>query len=328
MPLASIQKIDNLVPHPNANTLCLATVGGWQVVTKMGEFEIGDLCAYIEIDSIVPPKPEFEFLQARRYRVRTIKLRGELSQGLALPLWYLPKGEYEVNQDVTELMEITKYEKVIAAGLAGLAKGSFPNFLIKTDEPRVQSSMKLLKAISGKPYYISTKLDGTSATFYCNEGEYGVCSRNLELQPGIGVYWVVSDQYHIEEKLQAWYTQTGQSLCIQGEITGPSIQDNPLQRSRPELNIFNAYDIKEKRYLNFQELIDLCEFLNIPTVPIEEVGNNFSYDLIELLTIANGWYNDKHRKEGIVVRPLAEESVNNARLSFKVINNMHLLEEK
>lgn len=328
MPLASIKKIDNLIPHPNADTLCLATIGGWQVVTKKGEFEVGDLCAYIEIDSIVPPKPEFEFLQHRRYRIKTIKLRGELSQGLALPLWYLPKGSYEINQDVTELMEITKYEKTLSASLAGIAKGSFPSFLIKTDEPRVQSSMKLLKALQGKPYYITTKLDGTSVTFYCNDGEYGVCSRNLELSPGVGVYWVISDRYHIDEKLLAWYNQTGQSLCIQGEITGPNIQENPLQLLRPEFNIFNAYDIKEKRYLNFQELLDICEFLDIPMVPVESIGNNFSYDLVELLTLANGWYNPTHRKEGIVVRPLVEELVNNARLSFKVINNEFLLEEK
>ncbi len=328
MPLASIKKIDNLVPHTNADTLCIATIGGWNVITKKGEFEIGDLCAYIEIDSVVPPKPEFEFLQQRRYRVRTIKLRGELSQGLALPLWYLPKGEYELDQDVTDLMEITKFERKLHASLMGFAKGNFPSFLIKTDEPRVQSHMYLLKALIGKPFYITTKLDGTSGTFYCNDGEYGVCSRNLELKEGIGVHWVVSDKYHLDEKLKAWYNQNGQSICIQGEITGPNIQGNPLMRHVPELNVFNAYDIKTKRYLDFHEMQHICEFLEVPMVPVELVGQSFNYDLPALLGLADGWYNDKNRKEGIVIRPLTEQAVRNGRLSFKVINNVLLLEEK
>ena len=193
--LASIRRITDIQPIPNADAIEVVVVGGWKVVTKKGEFNVGDLCVYCEIDSFLPILPQYEFLRKSSYkklstgeegfRLRTIKLRGQVSQGLVLPLSVLPGGrELFEGMDVTEVLSITKYEPPIPASLAGKVKGLFPSFLHKTDEERVQNLANEFGILHlfqpNKTYYVTEKLDGSSATFYFRNGEFGVCSRNLE----------------------------------------------------------------------------------------------------------------------------------------------------
>ena len=83
--LASIQCIKALEPIANADAIEKATVLGWQLVVKRGEFRVGDLCVYCEIDSLLPERPEFEFLRPRRFIIRTVRLRGQISQGICFP---------------------------------------------------------------------------------------------------------------------------------------------------------------------------------------------------------------------------------------------------
>lgn len=90
--LATIREIKDIQPIEGADRIEVATVDGWQVVIKKGEFKVGDKIIYIEIDSIVPEREEFEFLRDRKFRVRTIKLRKQISQGLIMPLSIL--GNY------------------------------------------------------------------------------------------------------------------------------------------------------------------------------------------------------------------------------------------
>lgn len=137
--LASIQRIKALEPIEGADAIERATVLGWQLVVKKDEFRVGELCIYCEIDSILPEKPEFEFLKSRGMRIRTIRLRGQISQGICFPLSFLPAETLiEEDSDVTEILGVTKYEPPIPASLAGVMKGAFPSFIPKTDETRVQ----------------------------------------------------------------------------------------------------------------------------------------------------------------------------------------------
>ena len=108
MNLASIQKITKLSPIEGADLIEKASVLGWEVVVKKDEFKEGSLCVYIQIDTVVPELPEYEFLRERKFRVRTIKLRKQISQGLIIPL---PVGSWKEGDDVTELLGIKKYEK-------------------------------------------------------------------------------------------------------------------------------------------------------------------------------------------------------------------------
>ena len=109
--LASIREIKEIRPVENADAIEVTIVDGWECVVKKSEnFKVGDKIVYIEIDSIVPERPEFEFLRERKFRVRTIKLRKQISQGLVLPLSILPQGRYELEDDVTEVLGIKKYD--------------------------------------------------------------------------------------------------------------------------------------------------------------------------------------------------------------------------
>ena len=332
MSLASIKKIDDLIPLENADSLCRANIEGWSIVVKKGEFMIGDLCVYIEIDSILPDKPEFSFLKERGFRVKTIRLRGCLSQGIAFPMTILPKGDYTLDQDVTELLGVQKFSRELQTSLTGLAKGNFPNFMMKTDEPLMQGTSKSgYKEFFGLPYYISTKIDGTSSTFFFNtNGTFGACSRNFEVSDGNNIYWDIVKKYDIEKKLIDVWTQTGRYLGIQGEIAGPKIQGNKLKLTEHQLFIFDIYDIVTKQYLPLKSMLALCAILELPTVPIEETGDQFTYTMSELLERAKGNYASGRLKEGIVVRPInaVTSKRHGNRLSFKVMNNDFLEKDK
>jgi RNA ligase (TIGR02306 family) len=177
--LASIQTIEEMKPIEGADAIRIAKILGWSVVVKKTDFHVGQQVIYCEIDSLLPERPEFEFLRASSYkpaidqglvfqrlagfRIKTIRLRGQVSQGLCLPLSCLPAGtSWQTGQHVSDLLGITKYEEPPAAGMAGRVKGAFPGFLSKTDETRVQLLEPLLEEYRGQEFIVTEKLDGTT----------------------------------------------------------------------------------------------------------------------------------------------------------------------
>ncbi len=177
MELATIQVIKEVCNVANSDNLDVVSVLGWKVVTKRNDFKPGDLCVYIGLDSILPEKPEFEFMRDRHFRVRNIKLRGQLSQGIVFPISCLPsETPLIVGGDVTEILNITKYEKVIPAQLSGDTAGGFPLYIPKTDEERLQNCVEVLSELKGIECYASVKVDGTSATFSNYNDENVICS--------------------------------------------------------------------------------------------------------------------------------------------------------
>ncbi|MEM7537082.1 MAG: RNA ligase (ATP) [Chloroflexota bacterium] len=329
--LASIQTIKNLEPIEGADLIERATVLGWQLVVKKGEFAVGDLCIYCEIDSLMPEKPEFEFLRPRSFRIKTVKLRGQISQGIAFPLPTIANyDELDLNEgdDVTELLGVTKYEPPISINMKGQVKGSFPSFMPKTDETRIQSVPDVLTRPEnkGKVCYITEKMDGTSGTYYLNNDEFGVCSRNLELlDTEKNVHWMVAHAEDIEAKLRA----VGRNLAIQGEVLGPGVQSNKYAFKTHKLMVFNMVDIDRYAYLDYAEFKALADEMGLTTVPILQddyvLGQDDVQGLIQL-SEARSVINPKVHREGIVVRPLVEApDPELGRLSFKVINPRFLL---
>lgn len=327
--LATIQKILDIRPIEGADAIEVATVLGWNCVVKKGQFNVGDKVIYCEIDSLLPIKEEFEFLRKGCYkkfvdgtegfRIKTIKLRGQISQGLIIPVddetFHLEEGT-----EVTEDLFITKYEPAVPACLSGMVKGNFPCFLHKTDEERIQSAKKVINEFKGKEVYISTKINGSSMTVYNRDGEFGVCSRNLDLKETEGnSYWNVANFYDLKNKLP-------KNMSLQGEIAGPGIQKNPLNLKTHDLFVFNLFDVVNSKYLNFKEAKDIAESIGLKFVPVEYIGI-FDFSLEKLLEMAKGMYpGTKNFKEGIVIRPVIEtysEYLKN-RLSIKVINNDYL----
>lgn len=207
--LASIQKIEKLQPIESADSIELATVLGWNVVVKKGEFNVGDLVVYCEIDSVLPDKPEFSFLRDRGMRIKTIKLKGQISQGICFPLSIL------LDADVTDILEIKKYEPLIPECVSGVMKSTFPSFIPKTDETRVQVLKKTLEQYAGSLCYVAEKIDGSSATYFIKNGEFGVCSRNMELSESENSYWKIAEKFDIENKLRS----LGLDIAIQGDLS-------------------------------------------------------------------------------------------------------------
>ena len=331
--LASIQKIIALDTIEGADAIEKATVLGWQLVVKKGEFKLGDLVIYCEVDSLMPDKPEFEFLKPRGMRIRTIRLRGQISQGICFPLSMLPAGFKIIEDaDCTDVFGIIKYEPPMPACLAGIAKGKFPSFIPKTDETRVQVLQKLLDKYKGEKCYITEKIDGSSATFYFNNSVFGVCSRNLELlEDAENSLWKIARELEIESKLSS----VGYNIALQGELVGEGIQSNKLKLSGQTIRIFNAFDIDKFEYLQYDSFIALTNKLELLTVPVITTNYELENDIgkiIKMATVKSVICPDVWA-EGIVIRPLNERidftlqegNLVNGRISFKVINPEFLL---
>ena len=324
--LASIQKIKKLEPIEGADAIEKAHVLGWQLVVKKGVFNVGDLCVYCEIDCLMPEdRPEFDFLKPRKMRIKTIKLRGQISQGICFPLSILPSDtKIEEGLDVTKLLGIIKYEPPIPAQLEGIAKGKRPSFVPKTDEPRVQISQELLEEYKGVKCYVTEKLDGSSASYFINNGEFGVCSRNLELlESESNTFWKVAHELDIEKKLR---TLNG-NYVLQGELVGEAIQKNTLKIKGQIVYFFNIFDIDKYCYLNYQDFKDRIKFLGLQTVPIIDEDYIIDEDIEKIVEMSTGKskINPKGHREGIVIRPLQEKSFNGERVSFKAVNPKFLL---
>lgn len=324
--LASIQKIKKIEPIPNADKLELAHILGWKVVVKKGEFEVGDHVVYIEVDSILPERPEFEFLRDYGFRIRTIKLRGQISQGIAFPLSILPEDkEYNIGDDVTDLLGINKYEPPIPIQLSGEVVGPFPEFIPKTDEVRIQTIPEILEKYKGEIYYITEKIDGTSGTYYLRDKKFGVCSRNQNIQEDeTNLFWIIAREKGIENILRNYE----KNIAIQGEVIGPKVQSNKYKLESHQLFIFNIFDIETQNYLEFKRFKDISHSLGFKSVPIldEEYTLNDTVDSLVELAKGKSKLNPDLPREGIILRTIKEiTDPEYGRISFKVLNPKFLL---
>lgn len=290
--LVSIQRIQRIDPIAEADAIECATIHGWELVTKKGEFAVGDLCVFFEIDSFLPEDPRYEFLkdlkthQGRKgYRLKTIWLRGQVSQGLALPLCMFPEITNPIEFDeVTGLLNVIKYDNSIAQsdnkpGLkAGPTVGKFPHFIPKTDQERIQNLSDWFTRYSDVEWEETLKLDGSSCTMYkvakspsiwsrikaffgapLVNYHFGVCSRNLEIKRSDNYVktFTNSDKESTYQSSDFWrvahlynverHLPTG--YAIQGELIGPRIQANHEKVEGLDFFIFDVYDILNSRYL-------------------------------------------------------------------------------
>jgi RNA ligase (TIGR02306 family) len=324
--LATARTILDIQPIPGADAIECATVDGWKVVVKKGEFQIGQLATYCEIDSWIPEnvapflcKDKREFNGIPGARLRTVKLRGQISQGLLLPA---PAAAND-GDDLTEALGIQKYEAPVSAQLAGIARSNFPSFVPKTDQERIQNLRRDLAdwAESGFEWEVTEKLDGSSMTAYLMGDTFGVCSRNLDLIESDGnSFWRSARANDLENILRA----SGRNIALQGELIGPSIQGNRYQLADHEFRLFDVYDIDAGRYMTADERAEFIagtRILHVPVLPRTNLGGT---DVTSLLAEAEGksLLNQAAEREGLVFKCLNSEA------SFKVISNKFLLNEK
>ena len=336
--MAWVAKIDKVVKHPEADSLDICTVGGWQCVTKLGEYKQGDLVVYVSIDSWVPTelapflskgKEPREYNGVKGERLRTITLRGQLSQGLILPTTGKTPLTGE-GDDLTEFLGIQKWEKPIPAQLSGLVRGNFPDQVPKTDQERVQNLVSEVTAANetGLKFQIEEKLEGSSCTFFLDmEGTFHVCSRNLDLKfDENNTYWRAAIKYDVERKLKDLGTL---GIAVQGEIVGPGIQGNIYKLNDVQFYVFDIYDVQRGRYLTPKERQLMVQQLDLMHVPIIAHSADL-YDALGItdipgiLKFAEGKSNllPTQEREGVVFKEV------NGGMTFKEVSNRYLLNEK
>lgn len=211
--LATIREINKILPIENADKIEVAIMKGlgWNVVTKKNDVHPGDKVVYFEIDSALPIEDRYEFLRQSSYkcwklgekvlkecfRLRTIKLRGVVSQGLILPISLFPElTNNNIGDDVTDILKVQHYDelkemyshtKASGSTSTGNAKGNFPAFITKSDQTRIQNLMSYFVVHKDTYFTAEAKYDGSSCTVYMvdknyDKDQFGVCSRNYNLK--------------------------------------------------------------------------------------------------------------------------------------------------
>jgi RNA ligase (TIGR02306 family) len=344
--LASIRTISEINPIEGADRIVKATVDGWELVTqKSNNFKPGDHVVYFEIDSLLPEIAQFEFLRpyfvtnshnGAGFRLKTIRLRGQISQGLIIPVIIVDGYEYiediqgslievQVDQDVTELLGVKKYEKILSANLAGKVKGNFPSFIPKTDQERIQNCFNdWFYKWKDDLFEVTMKLDGSSFTGFRyvrpENGieRFGICSRNLELlETEENSFWKVARKIDLEQKL----AYVNRNLAIQGELMGPGIQGNPEKLVDLEMFVFDIFDIDTQMHLPHEERVELCRQMDLQHVPIIDVcafpGFMSAKDFLK--------YAERPSLNSDVAEGVVFKSVMNPNCTFKAISNAFLL---
>lgn len=342
--LVSMRIVREIAPIPGADNIELAKIDGWQCVVRKGEFKPSDICVFFEVDSFLPVAPRYEFLRKSSYkkmwdrdgfRIKTVKLRGQLSQGLALPLSLFPELNPFFVGDLAGFLGVIKYEIPVSLSLTGNYLGLFPEFIPKTNQERIQNLWYSDMLDKDCLYEVTVKLNGTSLTAFWKDAHFGVCSRNVELKDSEdNLYWQIAKKYELPELLSG----LGGSYAIQGEAIGPGIQGNMEKTDECELYVFDIYNIAEQHYLSptirlFHENVlnrllskkGQTRLKGVPFVGIVRLSQFKSLDA--LLEYAEGLsLNPNVEREGVVFRALAPkpDKVN----TFKVISNKFLLREE
>lgn len=344
--LATIRRIAEIKPIEGADLICAYRVDGWWCVSKINEFQVNDLVVYIEPDAFVPTelapflskgKEPKEYNGIKGERLRTVKLKKQISQGLILSLDILIKHDndssfpfenWEEGSDVTDILGIQKWEPPVQAWERnGQAKGNFPSFLRKTDQERVQNIN--LEKLKDHNWFITEKLDGSSMTVYINyvgtENEVtGVTSKNVDLkEDDTNKWWAVAKKYNLIEKLK----RIGRNVALQGELVGPDTCGNKYNLNELQFYAFNIFDIDKQEYLLPDERMQILRALDIPSVPVDGKGKGgiLGWSVDGLLEYADGYsqLNMLVIREGFVYSSLTDPEV-----SFKTVSLNWLLKYK
>jgi len=337
--LASIRVVSKVEAIEKADRIEKITIGGWTLVAKKGEFKVGDYAIYFEIDSILPSSDNrFNFLSkefrdhsveggfiVNGFKLRTLKFRGQVSQGLALPLHLFPECNFTMEGlDVTGILKIKKYERPFNKDSVGI-KADFPSFVSKTDQERCQNLFSELDFNSDEKWEVTLKIDGCSGTYFYNKGMAGVCNRTCELINDGTVtteHHLVNEKYDILNKL----SNLKRNLAIQGEVFGLGCNGNYENLNEVRFAVFNIFNIDKYTYLTPSEAFHLTRILELDYVPILHENKTFKElgitSIEDLLNFANLPSINNPVAEGVVFKSHERE------YSFKVINNKYLLNEK
>jgi hypothetical protein len=365
--LATVQVVKELTPIPGKDNIVLASFEGvgFKVICNKSETEVGSVGVYFEVDSLLPPTPEFEFLRKRcwsesfqGHRIRAMKMGGIFSEGLFLPLSAVNLVNAKAGQDVSDLLKVTKYDpegreedtrvkkkiksnrildflmKIVIFRVCYMfflgfttKRETWPKFISKTDETRAQKIGNLFELLKGKPVYVTEKCEGQSVTYALFKNRFYVCSKNFILHEKNNPYWEVAIRYGVEDILRGACKKYRFDVGIQCKNCGPGIQGNIYKLDKTTPFVFNLVNLETGERLHLDCLQEFCAKSGLNMVPLLSVGE-FCWDNIDDLTsFANGKsvINPKADREGVVIRTLDQKS---GLHSFKVISPNYMLKKE
>ena len=350
--LVTIRKIAEITPIEGADLIELARVDGWRSVVKKNQFKVGDYVVYFEIDSFLPIEPRYEFLRQRYskkmivegqgevegIRLRTITLKGKISQGLILPLSDFPEFDLstDIGIDLSGKINVLKYEQPIPACIAGEIRRAIPSCIKKTDQLRIQNALDFFEIHKDTEFEETEKEDGTSTSYYLYDGEFCVAGHNWELRKtDKNVMWRLTEKYGLEEALR----YVGKEVALQGETVGEGIQKNPMLIKNNAFHVFDIFDIKEGRYMIPDERYEYLDRVNnfldpdkrIIHVPIINKAIKIFQicrNIDEILDRAHGdtIYTKGRKREGLVFK--CTKLINGINVTFKAVDDRQLAKEK
>lgn len=344
----TVEQLD-IYPHPNADKLELARVGGYHAVVKKGEYVSGDYALYIPEAAIVPDELLDELglvgklSGSNKNRVKAVRLRGQLSQGIVcVPSKLISELGTGVlaqaaGQDFAEALGITKWEPPVPANMAGQLQGGV-NLVRWSDIENIKKYPEMF--VAGETVVVTEKIHGTCflSTYNVADAELlvsskGVGAKNLAIKEAEGnLYWQAARRYGIGPTLELMARDfDATTVAIFGEVFGMGVQDLPYCKEGHHFaafDIYVAYDNEPGRFLNAFESLRILEDYGLPTVPLLWEGP-YDYDKIEEMATGEETVSGEelHLREGVVVRPFKEttSSLTNKRKIAKFISPDYLL---
>jgi len=352
----SIEKPVSVEAHPNADRLDIVTVLGWQCVAQKGKYKVGDLVVYIPIDSILPEALESLLfgpdakVKLSNHRVKTIKLRGAISQGMVMPLECLDQfgcpGPLEEGTDVTERLGITKYEPPLPGfqSAQGKPRPANPHFHKYTGIENIKNYNKVFAA--DDLVEITEKIHGTNfragwvpfladswwkkikkALRLAPSHEFVFGSHNVQLsnnvKPENNVYAWAVDRYGLKETLK-------KDVVLYGEIYGPGIQKGYPYGLKDGEKALVVFDLKEgDRYMSVPEFTDtMNHYPHLKTAPTLYSGPFSGVDLAKITSGDSVLAPQQKVREGVVVKSYLEATCYAGRKILKSINPEYLLKDQ
>lgn len=363
--LAQVVRVLSIHPIPSSTTLEYASVLGWHCCVKKGEFKVGDLVLYFSVDAILDDNEDTAFLQKKR--LKTKKMCGVYSQGLVAPvIWLsrycqinhtpsssaadnntdsnLPSVTVTEGLDVTDVMKVTQWipveerlEKGVTDSASSVAEREPERILgvliPRTSEDRFQQCPDLyLNQLVDRSIVITLKMDGCSATYALYADDFYICSRNHTLHTdhstiaGYSHYFNMATKYNIEANMRLYGYD---HYAVSGEIIGPKINSNRHKITETQYMVFNIYDISNERYVDWSSMKEICEKLQLQTVPLvfhgiltaEQRNQEWLTQIAESRLYCAATSGKARLVEGIVVKSDDDQS----RVSFKIISRPYML---
>lgn len=329
--IVSVAEISNIRPHPNADTLDIAEVLGWQVVIKRGTFTTGEKVVYFPIDTLLPVEVSDRFgvtPYLSKQRIKATRLRGEPSFGLVMPV---EGASWEVGDNVAEHYGAVKWEPPVRESRGGGGK-FIPNphqvprnplFAEYTDIENLRHYPGLLG--ENEWVVITEKIHGTNSRIGMVNGEWVAGSHHVQRGPGDELYW--SPKSAVERLVEA-LAKYHKQVIVFGEIYGSAVQS--LDYGEQGHNGYRAFDLMiDGRYVDYPTFVDLCTIYGVPRVPSYAI-KPFALDRVKTLSLGKTVIGtEAHLREGVVVKPLLERSNPKVgRVILKYVSDDYLLAKK